>query len=276
MPQAARARLQLSLGNRAVLGEEHPARGSVRIFSATAPTGTAARVYLHPPHGGGVGSWHDRIRQLGELRHPSLLPPDATGTTEDGIWVLEPLGAGPTAHERLQAHGALSVADAVRHLREIARGLVAMHRRGVAHGALGVDTVHMSPDATVVSGMGAALASEPEQDLRAFGRLAWTILTGAEPAGAPRPISRVRAGIPTDVASALDRLLAPETAPRTLRAEAVLEAFDAYPTPHESPLAGLLDRAGRGARDRRNRAVMIGVAVVGLAVLVGFLLLQRR
>jgi hypothetical protein len=275
MPQATRARLQLALGGRATLAGEWPSREGTRIFTAAEPSGRLVRIYLHPPANGGPDAWRDRVRRLVELGHPAMIAPEEVGTTDDGTWVLEPLPDELVVFDRLDEHGAFAVPEGIQHLREVARVLVGLHRRGLSHGALDLGAVHVADGTTVVAAFGARLTADPEQDLRDFGALAWLMLTGSVPPAAPRPIHQVRAGIPAEVAQALDRLLAPDAPPRALRAEAVLEAFDAYPTPHASPLDGLLDRAGQGARGRRNRAVMLAVGLAGLALLIAWLLSTR-
>lgn len=265
---STRPRLQLSLGAAALLGEELPSLGGRRVFAATnRETGTELLVTLHPapPEGPSPKAVQSRLGQLRSLDHPVLILPVAEGNLDGRAWVVERIPFTPTARRRLGDGGALGVRHGVLVLRDVTRALASLHRAGLAHGALDLDSVHVSPTGGTINGFAASESGTQRSDLDALGALAQALFTGAF--ADSTPWSRPRK-LPAGLDSLMASLLAPNPAMRPARAEAILGALDAFPTPHPSPISSFLEGAGRGARVPRAREAVLFLVLVGLSVLV--------
>ena len=141
-----RPRLQLSLGGAALLGEERPSLGGRRIFAANCrESGAALLVTLHPlpPEGPAPRAMLGRASRLQALAHPRLNTPIASGDLDGRAWVVEPAPTSPSVLLRLSDSGALGVKEGVRVLREVTRAVASLHRTGLAHGALELETVQL-------------------------------------------------------------------------------------------------------------------------------------
>ena len=275
-----RAELQLALGPAAVLGEEVPPHGASRRFVARGPADRpdappTRMVIVHPaaPVGPVRGTMLERMAAIRALRHDSLAAPLATGMIADATWVVEPLPRGPTVADRLAASGRLSIQETVRVLRECARALSAFHRGGLSHGAL--DPAAIEWEGGALHRLGHAHEGAPPDDLRALGAVGWRALLGRDPAPDDRTPSAERSGIPLPLDRVVARLLDPDAAGRPASAEFVLEQLDWFPAQEATPLRPLVDGAGRGARLPRERQAAIGLALVGLALFLAWLLAGR-
>lgn len=273
-----RPRLQLALGPLAELGDERPSLGGRRRYEARARAdGTPLLVTLHPapPQGPSPEALTHRIRRIGALAHPALLTPVASGVVDGCAWIAEPALDVPSALVRLDERGAMPLRDGIAALRDVTRALVTLHRAGMPHGAIDLDTLYLTPDGARLGGLGLVTGGSVRDDLSAIGTVAWACFTGDLPDGAGTSLAHRRRGVPVALDALLASLLASEPASRPVNAEAVLLALDGFPTPRTSPLDQLLDGAGRGGRIPRVRELVFALGLVGLGVLITTLLLPR-
>jgi tRNA A-37 threonylcarbamoyl transferase component Bud32 len=170
----------------------------------------------------------DRLRRqvavLAGLDHPHLLCPRAVAAVGDGLALVREHVSGRCLSELLAARGKLTAGEAVTLAVPLADALAALHRRGLVHGRVDAQSVHVAaggrpqlvvgagsldPAATAagdVAGLAAtclsALASEPSQPLRraleaaVSGRLAAAELVRALFAAAPALPLRCTAEVP--------------------------------------------------------------------------------
>jgi hypothetical protein len=270
-----RNRLQLAVGGAAVLGEELPASGGRRLFEAldgpvSSPGGAARlRVMLYPrpsvgPDPAAVTMYLQKVR---ELAHPGLILPTASGDFEGHTWLAEPAPVAPTAREWLRDNGPFPIRDGVQAMRALARALTALQRRGLAHGAIALESVRIDGVTAQLSAVGASTTGTVRGDLDALALVAWALLTGEETPPAGAPLSRYRRGVPRELDALFAAMLAERVDKRPADAVAILDALDAIPTPATSPASRLIDGFGAGSRPRRTRAaigVLAALAVVAL------------
>jgi hypothetical protein len=268
-------RLRLALGRVATVGDERPATGGLRCFEARlpeAPPGSRAThqvvVGAPVPDGPSAASVVVLVRAMQGLQHPHLVGVVAAGEFEERAWVIEARLEAPTVAHRIQSRGVLSVREAIATLREIARALVALHRRGIVHGGIHPTMVHLLPTggAQLRTGSGEGTAMD---DLHALGALGWVMLTGARP---PVTGASWRSGVPPEVRDLLEQLVRRDRH-RLLRAQEVLAALDAFPATHPSPLNALFEGAGRGAREVERHPALLVIVLAALGVL--FFVLRR-
>jgi serine/threonine-protein kinase len=268
-------RLRLALGRVATVGDERPTTGGLRRFDARLPGTAEGSKATHqvvlgalPPDGPAPASVARLAESIQALQHPHLVEVMAAGEFEGRAWVVEARLDAPTVAHRIQSRGVLSVREAIAALREIARALVALHRRGIVHGGIHPKMVHLvaSGGAQLRTGSGEGAVLD---DLHALGVLGWVMLTGSPPQGA---VARWRPGIPQELRNLLESLVERD---RTgfLRAEEVLAALDAFPATHVSPLDALFEGAGRGAREVERHPALLVVVLAALGVL--FFVLRR-
>jgi len=273
-----RPRLQLSVGSLALLGEELPSLGGRRVFAANCrEMGEALQVTLHPmpPEGPSPSAIRDRVARLKVMTHRGLKVPIAAGDLDGRAWVIEPQLASPSALLRLSDGGALTVRQGIHALRDVTRAITSLHRAGLAHGGLDLATIHLDDDGAQVTGFGAVASADARADLDALGPIAWAFFTGDLPDGRPQRLGERRRGIPEGLDAIVASLLAADVGQRPVRAEVVLNALDAFPTPVPSPIASFLEGAGRGTRSPRARETMILMLLFGLTVLVSTLIFKR-
>jgi len=179
--------------------------------------------------------------------------------------------AGEPLSARL-ARGRLALPDALRVLRDVARGLAAAHAAGVVHRDLKPSNVLLAGERAVIADFGIAgecraLAAGPQHaagtrgfmapeqiagtaldarvDVYALGVLGFLLATGSRPSALP--VAELGfAGLPADLAALLADCLAAEPAERPRDAGAVLRRLDELAPPP----------GACGARDRRRRRVL--------------------
>jgi hypothetical protein len=272
---AVRPRLQLALGAAAVLAEELPSVEGRRVFQATdgamSPSvGAAAlRVVLHPlpPYGPDPAALANHVARLRELAHPVLVPPIAVGDFEGHAWLVEPAPYAQTARARLSSAGLLPIRDGIRILRDLARALAVMHRRGLAHGAVTAESVWLTTPETRLASLGVSVSGTPRDDLDALARTTWALLAGDAAATPGVLLSRHRRGVPAELDSLLAAMLAAAPDRRPQRAEVILDVLDALPAPRPPGLGRLFEGAGSGVRPRRTGLLLIALLAAGLLIL---------
>lgn len=274
LPDALRPRLQLALGGETIIADEQPALGGRRVYTAHAPEqGGLLRVTLHPapPEGPLPRALQDKIARLTALDHASMILPIAVGEIEGRAWVVEGETSGVTAAACVAERGPRPVREAVRVVRDVARALTAMHRRGLAHGALGPDTVLLAPEGTRIIGLALSDGGNAGDDLDALAEIARSLFYGNRPGGAS-----FRRHLPPEIAALLESMVADDPARRPQRAEAVLGVLDTFPVEQSSALGALIDSAGRGGRSRPMHTTFGVLILVGVILLILAFLAARR
>lgn len=272
-PDTVRPRLQLALGGDTIISDEQPALRGRRVYTAHAPEhGRLLRVTLHPspPEGPSPQVLREKLSRLTELNHASIDLPIAVGEIEGRAWVVEKETDGVTVAAWVAEHGPRPVREAVRVVRDVARALVAMHRRGLAHGALGLDTVWLTPEGTRITGLALSEGGIAGDDLDGLARIARTLFYGDRPGSVS-----TRRRLPPEIAALLESMGSDDPARRPHRAEAVLGVLDTFPVEQASALGALIDSAGRGARSRPKHTTF-GLLVFGGAILLILLYLAFR
>ncbi len=145
----------------------------------------------------------------------------------------------------------LPLRDGIGVMRELARVLAAVHRRGLTHGAIDPEYVWIEGDQVRISGTGLVSNGTARDDLDQLAQLVWLMFTGAPAGMPPGPLSRRRRGVPAELDQLLMSMLAADPADRPARAETILGALDALPG--AGPEAR---RAGRQCRRRPPAAVV--------------------
>lgn len=271
---ALRQRLQLAIGLQATLGDEVASPVGGRAFAAILREGghpVVVTVHRAPPDGPDAGALHRRLVSLIALAHPLLDLPLGDGEIDGHAWVIEPVSPLPAMSGRL-ASGALPLLLAVSVIRDIARTLVAMHRRGITHGFINSQTVRISESGARLGGLGLTAGGSERGDLDALGVVAWTLLSGEPVPSSARVLSKVRRGVPRSLDALCASFCARSPAERPQSAAAVLEALDAVPIRRTNPFTSIVDA---GFHDGRQRRVM-GWVIAGLAILLLFALLRAR
>jgi len=98
------------------------------------------------------------IKLAASLQEPHIVPVLTAGTTSDGLpWFTMPFVAGESLRERL-TRGAISTADALGILRNVAQALAYAHPRGIVHRDIKPENVLLSSGTAVVADFGIAKA----------------------------------------------------------------------------------------------------------------------
>jgi hypothetical protein len=269
---ALRQRLRLALGAHAELGEEMPGV-SCRAFRATLTDGGAAvvAVYRAAPEGPDPEVVCARVDGVREIAHGVVDAPLAAGDLDGHAWVMEAVSPLPSARERLGT-GLLPLTQGVSAIRDLCRALVALHRRGIVHGGITLDTVRINSDGGRLGGVGQSLSGSVRDDLDALGDVTWALLTGEMDGRSSRPLSKVRRGVAPGLEALCLAFAATDPRQRPQSAGAILEALDSVPTRRASPLSSIVDA---GMNDGRPRRAVLWL-VVGAALLLLLALLQSR
>jgi hypothetical protein len=276
------SRLQLSVGAAATIVEEWPRDGDRRMFAARAPHESAAlrpsRLLVHhppPPTGPTPGALLDRMASIRAVSHPVLAAPLATGADEAQAWIVEPAPMVATLADRLAAGSLLPVHDTVRLLRDGARALAALPRRGLHHGALDARVVTFDTAGLRIFGLGRCVGGSVAADLRALGQLAQLAMMGDTEQAAGHRRHR-RHAVPEPLAQLLATLVAEDSTRRPLSADAVLTALDWFPSPGVRPHRTLLDGVGRGARPPGHLRGTMLLAAAAVLLFLFWLLVRAR
>lgn len=276
MTDAWQARFRLALGGAAEPSAELPSASGYRLFEARRPGESSERsptrfVVLHSADAESprAGPLLDRMASIHALANSALAGPLAVGEWEGQAWVVEPRPEGSTLARRLEEVGTLRMAEMIRILRDLARAVAAMHRRGLVHAELNSAHVYLSPRGTTrLAGLGRATNGSSHDDLRALGRLAMA-MTGGPPSGEGAtwaPAYRLPAGLDRVIRGLVHEAPPPD-------AEELLAALDHHPTRRGPSLVGFFEGSDRSARlpAARRGALILGV-VGALALLLVWVL----
>lgn len=207
------------------------------------------------------------------VSHPVLAAPLATGVDDRQAWVVEPAPMVATLADRLAAGSLLPVHDTVRLLRDGARALSALHRRGLHHGALDAHLVTFDTAGLRIFGLGRSHVGSVSDDLRALGMLGRLAMMGEPRLGAGHARHRHHA-VPEQLEQLLDGLTEPDATRRLTSADAVLAALDWFPAAGQASHRTLLDGPSRGARPAGHRRAALILAIAAVALLLAWLLVR--
>jgi TolB-like protein/tetratricopeptide (TPR) repeat protein/tRNA A-37 threonylcarbamoyl transferase component Bud32 len=115
---------------------------------------------LHPDLAADVSAarFEREIRLSARLQHPHIVPLLSAGDLSGLPYYTMPFVEGESLRARLSREGALSVADALRLIRELADGLAYAHDHGVIHRDLKPENVLLSARHAMVTDFGVAKA----------------------------------------------------------------------------------------------------------------------
>ncbi len=211
-------RLKAALAGRYSVEREVGAGGMALVYLAddTRHHRRVAVKVLRPDLAAALGAsrFLREIEIAAQLTHPHILPLYDSGEADGLLYYVMPFVEGESLRGRLVTDGKLSVADAVRLLRDIVDALAYAHERGVVHRDIKPDNVMLSGRHALVTDFGVAKAVSdagkgsslttagvslgtptymaPEQatadptvdhraDIYAVGVMAFEMLTGAPP-----------------------------------------------------------------------------------------------
>jgi eukaryotic-like serine/threonine-protein kinase len=161
---ALRQQLQSSLGGAYTISRELGGGGMARVFVARDEhLGRDVVVKVLAPELSqelSAERFGREIRLAAGLQEPHIVPVLTAGTTAGGLpFYTMPYVAGESLRARLD-HGAMSVAESVRVLRDVATALEHAHARGIVHRDIKPENILLSGRTAVVTDFGIAKALE--------------------------------------------------------------------------------------------------------------------
>jgi len=178
-------RLQEHFRGQLVMERELGGGGMSRVFLATDPA-LDRRVVIKVLHGTGGGVSVERFRRemqmAASLQHPHVVPVLAAGDLDGTPWYSMPWIEGRSLRDRLTDDGPLPIRDALRILRDVARGFTYAHGRGVVHRDIKPENVLLTGDAAVIIDFGIAKAlisahTTPAESTTGLTRVGFTLGT---------------------------------------------------------------------------------------------------
>ena len=161
-PVRLQDQLQALLGAAYLLEEELGGGGMSRVFVAEERAlGRRVVVKVLPRELGApvnIERFRREIRLAAQLQHPHIVPVLTAGELAGMPYFTMPLEQGRSLRARLQASGALPVAEATAILGDVAKALAYAHGQGVVHRDIKPDNVLVCGDAAVVTDFGIAKA----------------------------------------------------------------------------------------------------------------------
>jgi serine/threonine-protein kinase len=228
-PPGTPAELQSALGDRYTIERELGRGGMATVYLARDERHhrDVALKVVHADFASVVGTslgarrFQREIEIAAQLNHPHILPLYDSGAASGHLYYIMPFVDGESLRGRLTRAGPLSVDDAIRLMRDVARALAHAHRHGVVHRDIKPENILLNRDGDalvadfgVAKALAAAARSDqpqtqqtlsaiglvlgtpaymaPEQalgdaeldhraDLYALGLVAYEVLTGAPP-----------------------------------------------------------------------------------------------
>ena len=160
-PDTLLERLSHQLSPGLVVERELGGGGMSRVFLAR-DASLNRRVVLKVLHGAGEGVSLERFRRemllAASLQHPHIVPVLAAGDLDGIPWYTMPWIEGKSLRERLLVEQRLPVRDALRILRDVARGCTYAHARGIVHRDIKPENILLTGDAAVIIDFGIAKA----------------------------------------------------------------------------------------------------------------------
>jgi TolB-like protein/Tfp pilus assembly protein PilF len=98
------------------------------------------------------------IRFAARLSHPQILPLYDSGESDGFLFYVMPFAGCETLRDRLNQHGTLPVAEAIRITQALAAGLDYAHREGVVHRDIKPENILMQQEQPVLADFGVARA----------------------------------------------------------------------------------------------------------------------
>jgi serine/threonine-protein kinase len=245
-------RLSQALAGRYVIEETLGAGGMATVVLKVLQPGVAARI--------GAARFLVEVRIAARLSHPHILTLIDSGEVDGLLYYVMPYVAGESLRERLVRDGALTAAEAVGLLRDIADALAHAHAAGVIHRDLKPENIlsvgshaflldfgvaKLEADAAMERGTAPGMAvgtpgyMAPEQaagqvvdhraDLYAWGLLAREILTGSrEPVSA---LSSTGSDVPRSLVALVEACLSIDPQDRPATASSLVAALDGLVVP---------------------------------------------
>jgi tetratricopeptide (TPR) repeat protein len=197
------------LRDRFVLEREIDRRGPRIAFSARAVEGDR-RVVVHAfeareIEASAIDALQSRLERAAPLRHAHILPIESIGRRDGALYFVTPFVEGVTLATWLEREKVLPFLEAARVLAELAQALAHAHRRGVVHADLSTADVLWSETHVQLCNLGASIGASARcsetdaigADIRAFGAIAYEVLTGQKPSRANATLgARARAIAP--------------------------------------------------------------------------------
>ncbi|HET9065739.1 MAG TPA: hypothetical protein VFN22_07975 [Gemmatimonadales bacterium] len=266
------AQLRLATGTAAELIKPLPSDGALQLFAARAinagdmAPSRAVVVHPGPPHGPTAGALLDRMASIRAAGHTGIAAPLATGEVNGQGWIIEPLTPPATVAARLAVRGRLSTSETVGLLRDVARALAALHRCGVAHGALGLDGLAFEGRGIILHQLGRSTSTDCAGDWRTLGTLLQEVMSHS-PSG--------RHHLPQGVVDLIARMTTAGITGPALTANEILGFLDRFPSNTTTSEFALVDGVGRGNRDHSDRRTLFLAALAGVLVVLWFLVRGR-
>lgn len=262
--------LRLATGTAAELIEHLPtAPEGFQFFTARAvdaPDRGATRiVVVHPPppRGATSGILLDRMASIRAASHPDLAAPMAIGEVNGRGWIVEPLAPSPSLADRVRTRGHLSTSELLSVFRGLTRALAALHRTGVAHGALSLECITLDQQRVTVYHLGRTSSTDTARDWKTIG----TLLSGVI-----RQDQSARHPPPPLLLTLLSRLADSHESDPPPSPMEILGILDRFPPGRTTEEHRIMEGVGRGHRSHRDRRTLILGAIAGVLVVVWFLL----